>query len=130
MLSVLGLTLSLGLYACGESKVSQCNKIVTVVSKFKDTDLPNDLDGLNTVATNIDQSRIDIQAIAIQDQNIKGLQELLVEVYNDSSQAIKAQAQALESKDTAALGKAKQDLQTAATKENELVDRFNTLCTN
>lgn len=130
MLSAIGLILSLGLYACGESKVSQCNKIVTVVSKFKDASLPTDLAGLNTVATNIDQSRIALQAIAIQDQNIKGIQELLVTVYDDASQAIKARAKALEAKDKAALDKAKQDLQAVAVKESELVDRFNGLCAN
>ena len=130
MLSAIGLMLSLGLYACGESKVSQCNKIVTVVSKFKDASLPKDLAGLNTVAANIDQSRVDIQALAIQDQNIKGVQELLAKIYDDASQAIKAQAKAIEAKDKSALAKAKQDLQAVAVKETELVDRFNGLCTN
>lgn len=129
-LSAIGLILSLSLYACGESKVSQCNKIVTVVSKFKDAALPNDLAGLNAVAANIDQSRIDLQAIAIQDQNIKGVQELLVTVYDDASQALKSQAKAMEAKDKMALDKAKQDFQATAVKESELVDRFNGLCTN
>ena len=129
--NVLGMTaLSMGLllYGCGENRVVQCNTFVTVANKTKDLVAPKDAAGFTQLADKIDQIRTETQAIAVKDSELKELQTKLLSMYGDVSSALKAQAKALESKDPNAQTKAKQDLETAAGKESDLVDSINTLC--
>jgi hypothetical protein len=127
-LSATALTIGLVLYGCGESKISQCNKVVTVANKTTTLAIPKDIAGFGVLATNIDQIRTETQAIAVQDSKLKELQTKLLGVYGDASQALKGQVKATEAKDPKALNKAKQDLETASTKESEVVDQINALC--
>jgi hypothetical protein len=127
-LSATAMTMGLLLYGCGESKVSQCNKIVTVANKTTALGIPKDIAGFVPLATNIDQIRTEVQAIAVQDSKLKELQTKLLGVYGDASQSLKGQVKATEAKDPNAMTKAKQDLETASTKESEVVDQINTLC--
>ncbi|MFN6066352.1 MAG: hypothetical protein ACK45T_04110, partial [Pseudanabaena sp.] len=65
--NVLGMTaLSMGLllYGCGENRVVQCNKFVTVANKTKDLVAPKDAAGFTQLADKIDQIRTETQAIA------------------------------------------------------------------
>jgi septal ring factor EnvC (AmiA/AmiB activator) len=129
--NVLGMTaLSMGLllYGCGENRVTQCNKFVTVANKTKDLVAPKDAASFTQLADKIEQIRTETQAIAVKDSQLKDLQTKLLSMYGDVSSALKAQAKALEAKDTNAQTKAKQDLETAAGKESDLVDSINTLC--
>jgi predicted nucleic acid-binding Zn-ribbon protein len=123
-------TLSLGiiLYGCGESKISQCNKVVTIANKTNALTAPKDITGFRTFAESIDQIRTEVQAIAVQDSKLKELQTQLLGVYGDASQALKGQVKATEAKDANAMTKAKQDLEAASTKESEVVDQINALC--
>ncbi len=127
-LSTTAMTVGLLLYGCGESKVAQCNKIVTVANKIKTLVAPKDVAGFSPLADNIDQIRVEMQAIAVQDSKLKELQVKLLGVYGDASQALKGQVKAAEAKDANAMTKAKQDLETASTKESEVVDQINALC--
>lgn len=123
-------TLSLGivLNGCGESKISQCNKVVTIANKTNALAIPKDITGFGAFADNIDQIRTEAQAIAVQDSKLKELQAQLVGIYGEASQALKGQVKATEAKDANAMTKAKQDLETASTKESEVVDQINALC--
>jgi len=127
-LRAMALVIGLLLHGCGENRVSQCNKIVTVANKAKILVAPKDASGFIPFAENIDRIRTEVQAIAIQDSNLKEQQVQLLNMYADVSQALKGQVKASEAKDKSALDKAKQDLGTAASKENELVDRINAIC--
>ena len=122
------LTIGLLLYGCGESKISQCNKVVTTANRTTALAAPKDIAGFEPLATNIDQIRTEIQAIAVQESKLKELQTKLLGVYGDTSQALKGQVKATDAKDAEALNKAKQDLETASTKESEVVDQINALC--
>lgn len=128
VITTVSMTLGIGLYGCGESKISQCNKVVTVANKTKALTIPKDISGFVPLAENIDQIRTEIQAIPVQDAKLKELQLQLLSMYGDASQSLKTQAKATEAKDNDALTKAKQDLAAAATKENEIADRLNELC--
>ncbi len=127
-LGATALTIGLVLYGCGENKVSQCNKVVTIANKTTALTAPKDIAGFVPLATNIDQIRTEIQAIAVQDSKLKELQTKLLGIYGDTSQALKGQVKAAEAKDGNAMTKAKQDLETASTKEGEVVDQINALC--
>ncbi len=122
------LTIGFVLYGCGDSKISQCNKVVTIANKTTALAIPKDLAGFVPLATNIDQIRTEIQAIAVQDSKLKELQTKLLGVYGDTSQALKGQVKASETKDPNAMNKAKQDLELASKKESEVVDQINGLC--
>ncbi|MBD2178506.1 hypothetical protein H6F42_16435 [Pseudanabaena sp. FACHB-1998] len=128
VITAISMTIGLGLYGCGESKISQCNKVVTVANKTKALSAPQDISGLVPLAENIDQIRTEVQAIPVQEAKLKELQVQLLGMYGDASQALKAQAKATEAKDSNALTKAKQDLESAASKENDIADRLNALC--
>ena len=127
-LSVTALAFGVLLYGCGENRVSQCNKFVTIANKSKTLITPKDISGLVPLAQNIDQIRNEAQAIAVQDSKLKELQVELLGMYGDVSQSLKAQAKATESKDKNAIDKAKLELTTAARKESDIVDRVNALC--
>jgi hypothetical protein len=129
VLGTAALSMGLLLYGCGENRVAQCNKLVTVANKTKDLVAPKDVTGFTQLADKIDQIRTEVQAIAVKDSQLLDLQTKLLSMYGDVSAALKAHAKATEAKDTNAQTKAKQDLETAASKENDLVDSINTLCT-
>ena len=128
LFSATALSIGLLLYGCGENKISQCNKVVTVANKTKALTVPKDITGFVQLSENIAQIRVEVQEIAVQDSKLKELQTQLSGMYSDVSLALKAQAKASEAKDINALTKAKQELDTAAGKEGELVDRINALC--
>jgi gas vesicle protein len=116
------------LYGCGESKVSQCNKIVTVANKAKALSIPKDISGFDALADNIDKIGAEVKAIAVQDSKLKESQTELLTMYGEVSLALKDQVKATQSKDNNAVTKAKQELETATAKESDLVDRINALC--
>jgi len=116
------------LYGCGENRISQCNKFVAAANKTKAIATPKDISGFVPLAENIDQIRSEVQAIAIQDSNLKELQGQLLGMYVDVSQSLKSQSKATEAKDKNAVEKAKLELASAARKENDIVDRINALC--
>ena len=128
LFSATALSIGLLLYGCGENKISQCNKVVTVANKTKALTVPKDITGFVQLSESIDQIRKEVQEIAVQDSKLKELQTQLSGMYSDVSTALKAQAKASEAKDSNALTKAKQELNTSASKESELVDRINALC--
>lgn len=128
VLRATAMTMGLLLYGCGESKVAQCNKIVTVANKTKTLTAPKDVAGFNNLADSINQIRVELQAITVKNSQLKDSQTKLLSMYGDVSSALKAQAKATEAKDTAAQTKAKQELEAAASKESELVDTINSLC--
>ena len=91
--------------------------------------MPKDSSGFVQLSESIDQIRGEVQAIAIQDSKLKEQQIQLLGMYADISQSLKAQVKAIEAKDKSAVDKAKQDLGAAASKESDIVDRLNALCT-
>jgi len=127
-LSATAVTMGLLLYGCGESKVSQCNKIVTVANKAKALSIPKDISGFDVLADNIDKIGTEVKAIAVQDSKLKESQTELLTMYGEVSLALKDQVKATQSKDNNAVTKAKQELETATAKESDLVDRINALC--
>ncbi|WP_055076558.1 hypothetical protein [Pseudanabaena sp. 'Roaring Creek'] len=129
VISTITLTLGLSLYGCGESRVAQCNKVVTIANKTKNLAAPKDMSGLGTLADNIEQIRTEVQSVNVQDSKLKELQGQLLAMYGDVSQSLKTQVKATEAKDKNALEKAKGDLSAAASKESDIVDRLNALCT-
>ena len=126
--SAITLVVGLFLYGCGENRVVQCNKFVTVANKAKTLVAPKDSAGFTSLADSIEQVRTEVQAVAVQDAKLKEVQVELLGMYGDVSQALKAQVKATDAKDKPALEKAKKEFEAATGKESEIVDRINTLC--
>lgn len=125
---VLCFTASFLLYGCGESRISQCNKIVSVANKAKELAVPKEVAGLATSAEEIEKIRVEVQAIAVQDPKLKELQADIIGMYGDVSVAMQAQVKATEAKDANALKKAKEDLDAAVSRESTVVEAVNALC--
>ncbi|MDX2254604.1 MAG: hypothetical protein NW214_03720 [Pseudanabaenaceae cyanobacterium bins.39] len=125
-----GVTLIAGilLSSCGESRVLQCNKIANIANKAVALAAPIDDAGLIPLAESIDQIKVEVQAIAIQDNRLKDLQTQLVGMYGDVSTSLRAKAQAITAKDANAINKLTQDLAAATAKESGIVDEINAFC--
>ena len=89
--SAITLVVGLFLYGCGENRVVQCNKFVTVANKAKTLVAPKDSSGFTSLADSIEQVRTEVQAVAVQDVQLKEAQVQLLGMYGDVSQALKAQ---------------------------------------
>jgi hypothetical protein len=114
--------------SCGESRVSQCNKLTAIANKAVTLTAPSDTADLVPLADNIDQIKNEIQSIAIQENRLKDLQTQLVGMYSEVSLSLRAKAQGTTAKDANAVNKSIQDLAAATAKENTIVDEINGLC--
>lgn len=122
--------LSLGLlfYGCGENRVVQCNKLVTVANKVSTLPIPKDDAGSNQFADSLSQVRTEVQEISVQNVTLKELQTQLAAIYDTTALSLKTQLKAKETKNSEAVSQSMQDLETAARQEDEVVDQINNLC--
>ncbi|NUN65889.1 hypothetical protein HCU40_14290 [Pseudanabaena biceps] len=126
--SLLFVAIGLSLSSCGNNTISQCNEFITLANKVKALPIPQDAAGLGKFADGIEQIRTEIEAVNVQDAKIKEVKSQLLGMYGDAALALKSQAQATTAKDKTAIAKAKQDLEAAAAKEADIVNRLNSLC--
>ncbi|OIP76574.1 MAG: hypothetical protein AUK48_05585 [Oscillatoriales cyanobacterium CG2_30_44_21] len=121
---------SLGLlfYGCGENRVVQCNKLVTIANKASAMPIPTDDAGFNQFADSLSQIRAEVQEISVQDATLKGLQTQLLAVYDTTVLSLKTRVKAKETKNREAVSQSMQVLETTASQEEEIVDQINNLC--
>jgi hypothetical protein len=130
-IAILGLTLA----ACGESKVAQCNRLISVaneaVTAVQDVTTgasPDDPEALNTIADTADQAVVNMQALEFEDEQLQSYQGRFVSMYQETSRASRAIYAAVNALDNEAAQQALTDLQTATGQETALVDEVNTYC--
>ncbi|PZU94062.1 MAG: hypothetical protein DCE90_15645 [Pseudanabaena sp.] len=121
-------SLAIMFYGCGESRVIQCNKLVTIANKVSTIPIPKDDTGFTQFADSLSQLRTEVQAVSVQDVTLKELQTQLAAVYDTTVLSLKAQLKAKETKNVEALSQSLQDLETAASQEDAIVDQINNLC--
>lgn len=96
--------ISLLFVGCGESKVAQCNKIITVTNKLvkinqeegKNAQTKKDAQSFNQFATKLDEVTKELKAVEVQDEKLKVFQIGFVAVYEDLSRNLKDAAVAIE----------------------------------
>ncbi|TAD79592.1 MAG: hypothetical protein EA001_03840 [Oscillatoriales cyanobacterium] len=146
-LGVASTVLAVLLVGCGEGKVAQCNKLITVVNKgqqisesIKGMDAP----AMRKLSTDLGGLSKEISAVELADEKLKGFQGRFVKIYNDLSEASASVGTALteiekNKKPTPETPKKLKQLQadvaaasktgeSAANSEKKLVQEVNTYC--
>jgi hypothetical protein len=122
---------------CGESKVSQCNKIIkvanqaaTVSQEFGKNPRPEKgSKSLTDVASKLDLASNEMKALEIKDEKLQGFQQGFLKLYQDASQGLKDTAAALDKKNFSAANSSLIKLKKSTQSESTLVKEINTYCT-
>jgi hypothetical protein len=120
---------------CGESKVSQCNRLievannaVTEVQSVTSAVNPADPESLNQIAQTAQTAADNMTAIEVEDETLQGFQTRFIDMYTATSAASTKIYEALKAQDNATAQTALQELQTATAQEGPLVDEVNAYC--
>lgn len=127
--------LSILTVSCGESKVSQCNRMVEVVNKAV-TEVESttsnakeeDISTMTKIADTADRASESMKALEFTDEKLKGYQGRFLSMYTDIGKASRDLVAAVEKKDAAAAQTAYKSLETATNQESPLVDEMNGYC--
>ncbi len=124
-LAAIAIAISVLTYGCGESKVSQCNKLINVAGKSKSINVSKDKTVLNQAADSLDSIKTELQTVKLGDEKLKAFQTRFVNMYGETSLAVREVSKA---KDSAEFESANKTFQAAAEKEGPLVDEINKYC--
>ncbi len=120
---------------CGESKVTQCNKISAVVNRaatetqsIGKSNNPDKIAELSKAANTVDQYAKELEGVQVKDDKLKGLQARFVKMYKDTSKSSRDLVAAAKVKNVPAVKTSLQSLQTATSQETTLVGEFNQYC--
>lgn len=127
--------ISLLTVSCGESKISQCNKIIKIANEAvtKAKSLTNGSQASNTkamiqAANAMEKASKEMAAIKVKDEKLKDYQSGFIKMYGDTSKATRDFVAAFERKDRPGAETALTNLQQATTPEKQLVADINTYC--
>ncbi|GAC1449553.1 MAG: hypothetical protein NVS2B14_04400 [Chamaesiphon sp.] len=121
--------------SCGESKVSQCQKVINVANKtvseaktFTNGGQKTDYATMLKAADAMNKSAQVMAGIKVSDEKIKDYQSGFIKMYRDASIAISDLGGALQKKNRPAFEASQQNLTQATRPEPELVTGLNTYC--
>jgi uridine kinase len=123
-----GLMLLVGLSACGETKVSQCNRLVKILNPAKVIAIPQDAAAQSQAANTVDDLRQLAQAEVLSDPKIKAFQEQIVQHLSQASQLLRDASKASSDRDLTQITKIQQATQTFMAKEPPLLSQLNSYC--
>lgn len=130
-------TLTLSLASCGESKVTQCNKIITVANQavndaktVTNGGQSSDPNAMLKAADAMDKAAKDMEAIKVQDDKLKNYQSGFIGMYRTTSKATREFVAAFQKKDRPAAETSLKNLQQATRPEKDLVSQINGYCNN
>ncbi len=137
VLLLLTATVSLLTVSCGESKISQCNKIIKVaneaVSQAKTVTnggQASDPKAMLQAADAMEKASKEMEAINVKDAKLKDYQTGFIKMYRDTSKATRDFVGAFEKKNHPAAETALTNLQQATGPEKQLVADINTYCSS
>lgn len=117
--------------SCGESKVTQCNKLnklinqADVVTKTAKTATPY---ALIRSASQLDKVTSALQGVEVKNDQLLYWQSSFVTLYTDVSKSFRTLAAAIQTQDADGIKSSLSFLQQAQTKDRELVKQINTYC--
>mgnify|MGYP005851163973 CR=1 FL=1 len=136
--------LSMAIASCGESRVSQCQRLIAVASNavtqveavIGDGQLTSTGPALTeqatakltSVAEAQEQALSEMQALELPDQQLQGFQQRFVSLYSDVSRASRDLVAAAQERDPQAVEQANNAFQAAIAQETPLVNEVNTYC--
>ncbi|HEY9623454.1 MAG TPA: hypothetical protein V6C78_24060 [Crinalium sp.] len=135
--AVVSVAVALGVLtvSCGESKVSQCNKLIGVANKAV-TDVqaitsnanPQDVSAMTKIADTADQAKASMEGLELSDEKLKVFQQRFVAMYSDTSKSTRELVSAVGANNSQAAETAYKQLQTATNQETPLVNEVNGYC--
>lgn len=121
---------------CGESKVTQCNKVIGVANKAatlgqqfgKDPKSSKGAKGLTELAGKIDEINNEMKALTVKDEKIQGFQQRFLTLYQDISKGLNDAASAIDKKNIRDANRFLVGLQKSSVDESNIVKEINTYC--
>ncbi|MBH8564022.1 hypothetical protein I8748_17830 [Nostoc sp. CENA67] len=121
---------------CGESKVTQCNKIINVANQAAtigqeistNSKSEKGSKSLTEAATKIDKIANDMKAVEVKDEKLQGFQGRFLKLYQDSSKALRDTAGALDKKNLKAATGFLATLKNTTNQESAIVKEINGYC--
>ncbi|BAT52394.1 hypothetical protein NOS3756_13340 [Nostoc sp. NIES-3756] len=128
--------IALLLTGCGESKISQCNKVIKVANQAaslgqqygKDSKTAKGSQGLTELATKIDQVGTEMKGLEIKDEKLQGFQGRFLKLYQDISKGLNDAATAINKKDIKSANRFFVNLQKSSVEEGLIVKEINGYC--
>jgi hypothetical protein len=128
--------IALLLTGCGESKISQCNKVIKVANQAaslgqqygKDSKTAKGSQGLTELATKIDQVGTEMKGLEIKDEKLQGFQGRFLKLYQDISKGLNDAATAINKKDIKSANRFFANLQKSSVEEGLIVKEINGYC--
>jgi len=121
--------------SCGESKVSQCQKIINVANQASTEakvltkgGQPIDPDAMLKAADTMDKAAQAMEAIKLSDNKLKEYQTGFSKMYRDTSTAMRGLVEPLKNKDRQKVFATLKNLRQAIVPEPQLVSGLNTYC--
>lgn len=121
---------------CGESKVTQCNKIIKVANQAvtlsqefsKNPKSQQGSKALTDVAGKIDTFANEMKGLEIKDEKLQGFQGRFVKLYQDTSKGLRDTAAAVDKKNLKAANASLATLKKSGTDEGVIVNEINSYC--
>jgi hypothetical protein len=128
----LGWGLSLGmlvLIGCAaESKITQCNRLAELVNRLQAVQPPQSPEEIAVLATTFEGLRRDLQVIALQDSQLKTLQEQLSTLYTDVAVALRLRLKSAEAINAESQEKVAAELARLTAEEEKFITAMNKFC--
>ncbi|QSJ17530.1 hypothetical protein JYQ62_01195 [Nostoc sp. UHCC 0702] len=122
--------------ACGESKVTQCNKIIKVANQAAtigqeistNSQSQKGSKSLTEAAGKIDKIANDMKAVEVKDEKLQGFQGGFLKLYQDTSKSLRDTAGALDKKNLRAATGFLASLKNSTNQETAIVKEINGYC--
>jgi hypothetical protein len=138
VLVVVAGSISIAISSCGSSKTTQCNSIAKVLEKVqaatkemeesKSTDPVKAATVFSNMSVKIEGFGKDIQALKIEDEQLKGYQSRIAGMYQGYGKLFGHMAPAIKSKNTPEVAKDIAELKAASVKEQALGKEIGAYC--
>jgi hypothetical protein len=139
--AIVATSLSFLTFACGESKVAQCNKFTTAANKAKDfanssealkgeTDPTKVADKIGQLADQLDGLNNDIKAISLSDDKLKAFQTQYTELVGVGAKDMRSLAGAIKNKNREEATRSAQSLQEVGPKLINVDQDLNKYCSS
>jgi hypothetical protein len=116
-------------YGCGESRVTQCNKLNKIANRAKTLKPPKGAAGFNQLAEALDSIGLEMRALKLEDPKLKDFQIRFNNIYNESAEAAKNISQTFSDKKPAPeIAKIAKDVKSTSDREGSLIGEINKYC--
>lgn len=120
--------ITLSLYGCGESRITQCNKLNKVANQTKNITPPKSAKEFDLVANDIANISEEMQVLKLEDPKLKDFRSQLASIYSESAQAAKEIGKAFSEKKQAEIARITKETKAIGDREGKLIGEINQYC--